>query len=256
INNDLFCSLSVLSLVVLPKLIHALPKQLLEKSYVITISQLLIKLGHEPIVPQSVAIIQKHSRNVVALVPLIALPRFDPTTRRRGQTGSQPNEIRNPFNQSTRGNVPLPATHPLPHVRHLVIHHSSHLTPDVIAAVGVVPDVLGAEADLVVRGVRHAVHVLHQQRHVGEVSPAAVGGLAEDTRPYEIGGVGHDVAGVVGADLAREDGTAGCFRSGIDGGEVDHLCDGGGERNKERKEENVLRHVYGLINLIGPWGLL
>ncbi|CAI0460361.1 unnamed protein product [Linum tenue] len=240
------------SLVVLPELIHALAKQLLEKRHVITISHLLIKLSYETVVLQSVAIIQKHSRNVVPLVPLIALPRFDPTTRRWGQTSSQPNEIRNPFNQSTRDTFPLLATEPLPHVRHLVIHHPGHLTPDVIAAVGVVPHVVGAETDLVVHGVRHAVHVLHQQRHVGELSTAAVGRLAEDTRPYEIGGVGHDVAGVVGADVAREDSAAGCFRRGVDGGEVHHFAGhvrgmGGGDAgkgNQERKKEKVLRHVY------------
>ncbi|CAN0846220.1 hypothetical protein LINGRAHAP2_LOCUS4353, partial [Linum grandiflorum] len=133
--------ISILSLIIPPKLVNVLPSQLLKEPITIPALHLLIELSHEP-TPQPFAVIQKPGRNIVALVPPVSFPRSHPVAR--CEVSLQPHEIRYSFDQSTGGPaVPVP----LPYMSHLVVHHPRKL-PSQVPRVPV--DVPGADVDFAV----------------------------------------------------------------------------------------------------------
>ncbi|CAN1134511.1 hypothetical protein LINPERPRIM_LOCUS16068, partial [Linum perenne] len=146
--------ITILSLIIPPKLVNALPGQLPKEAIIIPISHLLIQLSHEP-TPQPFTIIQKPSRDIIPLVPPVTLTGPHPVTR--SQVSLQPHEICYPFYQPAGSSA---VTVPLPHVRHLVIHNTRELPPQVPR---VSVDVPGADVDLAVGRVGNSVHVVDEQ---------------------------------------------------------------------------------------------
>ncbi|WRX16286.1 hypothetical protein QQP08_008773 [Theobroma cacao] len=105
------------SLAVSPQLVNRLAQQLRKEVSTVTISHLPVKLCYKPW-SKTFTIVQKSSRNGVAVVPFIALSWLCPPSW--NVTSLQPYEICNPFNQFPKSFVLLPIPVPLPYVSHLV----------------------------------------------------------------------------------------------------------------------------------------
>ncbi|KAI6678041.1 hypothetical protein NL676_038837 [Syzygium grande] len=106
---------SVFSLALTPQLVNSLAKQIDKVVVTITRLHLLVQLSHEPI-SKAIAMLKKACRDVVTLVPLIALARLHPVARH--VTRPEPHKICNSLNEPVWG---LPGPVPLPHVRHLMV---------------------------------------------------------------------------------------------------------------------------------------
>ncbi|PUZ38489.1 hypothetical protein GQ55_9G200800 [Panicum hallii var. hallii] len=199
-TDRLSLSAPVLSLVVLPQLLHVLAQDLQEVVFAVPVLELGVELRHEARL-QRVAVVQEPRRDVVALVPPVALPRLHPVPRR--VPGLEADVVGDALEDPRVRHVVLQP--PLPDVHHLVVQHPGHLGPDVA---GVAADVPGAEVDAVGPRGGDAADVLDDKGD--RVHRPAVGGagLVEGV-PDEGGRVGKDLLGVVEADGLVEPFAAG-----------------------------------------------
>ncbi|KAK9097292.1 hypothetical protein Sjap_022789 [Stephania japonica] len=85
----------ILCLVIPPSLINCLPQQLLKKSLTIPTLHLLIQLTNKPSPQKTLTIIQKPRRDIVPLIPPIALSGSHPMRRRIPSL--KPNIVSNSF---------------------------------------------------------------------------------------------------------------------------------------------------------------
>ncbi|CAN1134518.1 hypothetical protein LINPERPRIM_LOCUS16063, partial [Linum perenne] len=185
------------SLIILPNLVNALPKQLLEIVIRVTILHLPIKLPNKPFLKPH-AILQKPSRNIIPLVPPLTVPRTGPPNHSL-QSSLHPHVIRNPTNQPNRS---LTHTIPSPNLNQLIIQHPSEFPLQVSRRI--VPNVLSTDRDPVVHVVNRLLHVLNQQLDSPIILPVTVGvGLVEGL-PYEVGCRLHLAAGVALPDPTDE----------------------------------------------------
>ncbi|KAG2548229.1 hypothetical protein PVAP13_9KG154685 [Panicum virgatum] len=183
-----FIDSRVFGLVLLPQLLHALPRDLREEVVAVPVLHLGVELRHEPRLERG-AVVQEPRRDVVPLVPPVALPGLHPVPRR--VPGLEPDVVGDALDEAA---VRRPPPVPLPHVRRLVEQHAGHLGPDVA---GVVADVRGAEGDHAAAGEGRgaAADVRDDEGH--RVDGLAVGGAGlVEGAPDEGGRVGEHLGRV------------------------------------------------------------
>jgi hypothetical protein len=114
-------SAPVLSLVVLPQLLHGLAQDLGEEVVGVAVLHLGVEQRDEARL-ERVAVVQEPRRDVVPLVPPVPLPRLHPVARRVPRL--QPDVVGDALDEAA---VRLALPVPLPHVRCLVVQHAGDL---------------------------------------------------------------------------------------------------------------------------------